>query len=188
VLKFPVPFPARAGRRPPTSAPTTLVIMARSGGKNWVNCGNLPGNGARREQSRRVDVPPGKTTAARSATSISSRGRPCPVLVSCGHDPMLFFLAGGNEFAFSGSSGIRFTRGGQPRRTVRRWSRAGLLWPTHGPLTRRSFSRERWSPAIVSRRREPFRRVSTGYYARAAKSEQPVISRAAHLSSRRPDN
>ena len=31
------------------------------------------------------------------------QGKPCPVLVSCGHDPMLF-LAGGNELRFGPSA------------------------------------------------------------------------------------
>jgi len=95
VLKFPVPFlhELDGGRYIGTD---DLVIM-RDPEENWVNCGTYR---VMVHDAKRVGVwmSPGKH-GRQIRDKYFKRGKPCPVLVSCGHDPMLF-LAGGNELRF----------------------------------------------------------------------------------------
>jgi 4-hydroxy-3-polyprenylbenzoate decarboxylase len=95
VLKFPVPFlhELDGGRYIGTD---DLVIMRDPEG-DWVNCGTYR---VMVHDAKRVGVwmSPGKH-GRQIREKYFKQGKPCPVLVSCGHDPMLF-LAGGNELRF----------------------------------------------------------------------------------------
>src|SRR6266853_757311 len=95
VLKFPVPFlhELDGGRYIGTD---DLVIM-RDPEENWINCGTYR---VMVHDAKRVGVwmSPGKH-GRQIREKYFKQGKPCPVLVSCGHDPMLF-LAGGNELRF----------------------------------------------------------------------------------------
>ena len=95
VLRFPVPFlhELDGGRYIGTD---DLVIM-RDPEDNWVNCGTYR---VMVHDAKRVGVwmSPGKH-GRQIREKYFSQGKPCPVLVSCGHDPLLF-LAGGNELRF----------------------------------------------------------------------------------------
>ena len=73
-----------------------LVIM-RDPEENWVNCGTYR---VMVHDARRAGVwmSPGKH-GRQIREKYFKQGKPCPVLVSCGHDPLLF-LAGGNELRF----------------------------------------------------------------------------------------
>ena len=101
------------------------------------------------------------STAGRSAKSISCAGKPCPVLISCGHDPLLF-LAGGNELSF-GLSEFDYAGGhrGMPYEVVPS-ELHGLPMPAHAEIvlegemveaTRRAKARSANSPATTRRRR-----------------------------------
>ncbi len=95
VLKFPVPFlhELDGGRYIGTD---DLVIM-RDPEDGWVNCGTYR---VMVHDAKRVGVwmSPGKH-GRQIREKYFKQDKPCPVLVSCGHDPMLF-LAGGNELRF----------------------------------------------------------------------------------------
>ncbi|HZF20250.1 MAG TPA: UbiD family decarboxylase [Burkholderiales bacterium] len=95
VLKFPVPFlhELDGGRYIGTD---DLVIMRDPEG-DWVNCGTYR---VMVHDAKRVGVwmSPGKH-GRQIREKYFKAGKPCPVLVSCGHDPMLF-LAGGNELRY----------------------------------------------------------------------------------------
>ncbi len=95
VLKFPAPMLHEhdGGRYIGTD---DLVIM-RDPEENWVNCGTY------RSMVQGPDkvglwISPGKH-GRQIRDKYFKRGKPCPVLISCGHDPLLF-LAGGNEIRF----------------------------------------------------------------------------------------
>jgi len=95
VLKFPAPLLHEhdGGRYIGTD---DLVIM-RDPELNWVNCGTY------RSMVQAPDkvglwISPGKH-GRQIRDKYFKQGKPCPVLISCGHDPLLF-LAGGNEIGF----------------------------------------------------------------------------------------
>ena len=95
VLKFPAPLLHEhdGGRYIGTD---DLVIM-RDPEENWVNCGTY------RSMVHGPDrvglwMSPGKH-GRQIREKYFRQGKPCPVLISCGHDPLLF-LAGGNEIRF----------------------------------------------------------------------------------------
>src|SRR5439155_1307873 len=101
VLKFPAPLLHEhdGGRYIGTD---DLVIM-RDPEENWVNCGTY------RSMVHGPDrvglwISPGKH-GRQIREKYFRQGKPCPVLISCGHDPLLF-LAGGNEIR-AGLSGVR---------------------------------------------------------------------------------
>ena len=116
---------------------------------------------------------------AKSATNISSREKPCPVLVCCGHDPLLF-LAAANEIKF-GVSEFDYAGGhrGEPFEVIPSEIH-GLPMPAHaeiileGELTEGDVHTE-----------GPFGEF-TGYYA-SPSSEQPVIRVRACLLPQRSD-
>ena len=112
VLKFPVPFLHEhdGGRYIGTD---DLVIM-RDPEENWVNGATYR---AMVQDKNHVSlwISPGKH-GRQIREKYFRAGKPCPVLISCGHDPLLF-LAGGNELKF-GLSRIRLC-GRPPRRAVR---------------------------------------------------------------------
>ena len=95
VLKFPVPFlhELDGGRYIGTD---DLVIM-RDPEQDWINCATyrVMANDAK---SVCVWMSPGKQ-GRQIREKYFKQGKPCPVLVSCGQDPLLF-LAGGNELRF----------------------------------------------------------------------------------------
>src|SRR6266581_2094945 len=95
------------------------------------------------------------------------QGKPCPVLVSCSHDPMLF-LAGGNELRF-GLSEYDYAGGhrGQPFEVIES-ELYGLPLPAHAEIVLEG----EMVPGDVAPE-GPFGEF-TGYYA-GGKSEQPVI-------------
>ncbi|MFL5064760.1 MAG: UbiD family decarboxylase domain-containing protein, partial [Xanthobacteraceae bacterium] len=95
------------------------------------------------------------------------KGQPCPVLISCGHDPLLF-LAGGNELKFglsefdyaAGHRGIAYD--------VVMSEIHGLPMPAHAEIVLEGELKEG-----VTAREGPFGEF-TGYYA-SSPSEQPVV-------------
>lgn len=163
VLKFPVPFlhELDGGRYLGTD---DLVIM-RDPVDHWINCGTYR---VMVHDARRLGlwISPGKQ-GRQIREKYFSQGRSCPVLVSCGHDPLLF-LAGGNELRF-GLSEFDYAGGhrGEPVEVVHSEVH-GLPMPAHaeivveGEMLPGEFAPE-----------GPFGEF-TGYYA-GGKSDQPVI-------------
>jgi UbiD family decarboxylase len=94
-------------------------------------------------------------------------GKPCPVLISCGHDPLLF-LAGGNELKF-GLSEYDYAGGhrGVPYEVIESEVH-GLPMPAHAEIVI-----EGDMAADETAREGPFGEF-TGYYA-SSPSEQPVV-------------
>ena len=94
-------------------------------------------------------------------------GKPCPVLISCGHDPLLF-LAGGNELKF-GLSEYDYAGGhrGEPYEVVLS-ELHGLPMPAHAEIVLEGELVEN-----VKAKEGPFGEF-TGYYA-SSPSEQPVV-------------
>ena len=95
LFKFPVPFlhEQDGGRFIGTD---DLVIM-RDPEENWVNCATYR---AMVQDKNHVSIwiSPGKH-GRQIREKYFKAGKPCPVLIRCGHDPLLF-LAGGNELKF----------------------------------------------------------------------------------------
>ena len=94
-------------------------------------------------------------------------GKPCPVLISCGHDPLLF-LAGGNELKY-GLSEFDYAGGhrGEPYEIVLS-ELHGLPMPAHAEIVLEGEMVE-----TVTAKEGPFGEF-TGYYA-SSPSEQPVV-------------
>jgi 4-hydroxy-3-polyprenylbenzoate decarboxylase len=163
VLKFPVPFlhELDGGRYIGTD---DLVIMRDPEG-DWVNCGTYR---VMVHDVKRVGVwmSPGKH-GRQIREKYFKAGKPCPVLVSCGHDPMLF-LAGGNELRF-GLSEYDYAGGhrGMPFDVIESQLH-GLPMPAHAEIVLEG----EMHPGETAPE-GPFGEF-TGYYA-GGKSEQPVI-------------
>jgi 4-hydroxy-3-polyprenylbenzoate decarboxylase len=163
VLKFPVPFlhELDGGRYIGTD---DLVIMRDPEG-DWVNCGTYR---VMVHDAKRVGVwmSPGKH-GRQIREKYFKQGKPCPVLVSCGHDPMLF-LAGGNELRF-GLSEYDYAGGhrGIPFDVIES-ALHGLPMPAHAEIVLEG----EMHPGETAPE-GPFGEF-TGYYA-GGKSEQPVI-------------
>jgi 4-hydroxy-3-polyprenylbenzoate decarboxylase len=132
---------------------------------NWVNCGTYR---VMVHDARRVGVwmSPGKH-GRQIREKYFKLGKPCPVLVSCGHDPMLF-LAGGNELRF-GLSEYDYAGGhrGMPFDVIESQLH-GLPMPAHAEIVLEG----EMHPGETAPE-GPFGEF-TGYYA-GGKSEQPVI-------------
>jgi len=163
VLKFPVPFlhELDGGRYIGTD---DLVIMRDPEG-DWVNCGTYR---VMVHDAKRVGVwmSPGKH-GRQIREKYFKQGKPCPVLVSCGHDPMLF-LAGGNELRY-GLSEYDYAGGhrGMPFDVIESQLH-GLPMPAHAEIVLEGeMHHGETAPE------GPFGEF-TGYYA-GGKSEQPVI-------------
>jgi 4-hydroxy-3-polyprenylbenzoate decarboxylase len=163
VLKFPVPFlhELDGGRYIGTD---DLVIMRDPEG-HWVNCGTYR---VMVHDAKRVGVwmSPGKH-GRQIREKYFKQGKPCPVLVSCGHDPMLF-LAGGNELRF-GLSEYDYAGGhrGAPFDVIESELHR-LPMPAHAEIVLEGeMHPDETAPE------GPFGEF-TGYYA-GGKSEQPVI-------------
>ncbi|HET7199348.1 MAG TPA: UbiD family decarboxylase, partial [Burkholderiales bacterium] len=163
VLKFPVPFlhELDGGRYIGTD---DLVIMRDPEG-GWVNCGTYR---VMVHDAKRVGVwmSPGKH-GRQIREKYFKQGKPCPVLVSCGHDPMLF-LAGGNELRF-GLSEYDYAGGhrGMPFDVIES-ELHGLPMPSHAEIVLEGEMHPRDTAP-----EGPFGEF-TGYYA-GGQSEQPVI-------------
>ena len=129
VLKFPVPFLHEhdGGRYIGTD---DLVIM-RDPEENWVNGATYR---AMVQDKNHVSlwISPGKH-GRQIREKYFRAGKPCPVLISCGHDPLLF-LAGGNELKF-GLSEYDYAGGhrGEPYEVVQS-EMHGLPMPAHAEI------------------------------------------------------
>jgi UbiD family decarboxylase len=163
LLKFPAPFlhEKDGGRYLGTD---DLVIM-RDSDDGWINCGTYR---VMLQDAKRVGVwmSPGKH-GRQIREKYFKKGQPCPVLVSSGHDPLLF-LAGGNEIRF-GMSEYDYAGGhrGQPFEVVESELHS-LPMPSHA-----EFVIEGEMHPGETAPEGPFGEF-TGYYA-GGKSEQPVI-------------
>jgi 4-hydroxy-3-polyprenylbenzoate decarboxylase len=161
--KFPVPrlHELDGGRYIGTD---DLVIM-RDPEESWINAATYR---SMVQDKDRVSlwISPGKH-GRQIREKYFRAGKPCPVLISCGHDPLLF-LAGGNELKF-GLSEFDYAAGhrGAPYDVVLSEVH-GLPMPAHaeivieGDMTEGDNARE-----------GPFGEF-TGYYA-SSPSEQPVV-------------
>ena len=163
LLKFPAPLlhEKDGGRYLGTD---DLVIM-RDPDDGWINCGTYR---VMLHDSKRVGVwmSPGKH-GRQIRDKYFKQGQPCPVLVSSGHDPLLF-LAGGNELRF-GLSEYDYAGGhrGEPFEVVES-ELYRLPMPAHS-----EFVIEGEMHPGETAPEGPFGEF-TGYYA-GGKSEQPVI-------------
>jgi UbiD family decarboxylase len=163
VLKFPVPFlhEKDGGRYIGTD---DLVIM-RDPDDGWVNCGTYR---VMVHGPDRVGLwtSPGKQ-GRQIRDKYFARGEPCPVLISCGHDPLLF-LAGGNELKF-GLSEFDYAGGlrGAPFEVVK-----SEIFGLPMPATAEIVLEGEIHPGEVAPE-GPFGEF-TGYYA-GGKSDQPVV-------------
>jgi 4-hydroxy-3-polyprenylbenzoate decarboxylase len=163
LLKFPAPFVHEhdGGRYIGTD---DLVIM-RDPDTGWVNSGTYRIM-VHDEKSTGLWMSPGKHGKL-IREKYFDRGEPCPVLISCGHDPMLFITAhqeidpGVDELAYAG--GLR----GKPVQIIPSEIH-GLPIPAHAEIVLEG-------EMIPGETREegPFGEFM-GYYASNA-SEQPVV-------------
>jgi len=162
-LRFPVPLlhELDGGRYLGTD---DLVIM-RDPEDGWVNCGTYR---VMVHDARRLGIwiSPGKQ-GRQIREKYFRQGKPCPVLVSCGHDPLLF-LAGGNELR-SGLSEFDYAGGhrGEPFEVIES-ELYDLPMPASAELV---IEGEMVQGELAPE--GPFGEF-TGYYA-GGKSEQPVI-------------
>jgi UbiD family decarboxylase len=163
LLKFPVPLLHEhdGGRFIGTD---DLVIM-RDPEDDWINCATYRSMVQDRNHVS-VWISPGKH-GRQIREKYFRQGRPCPVLISCGHDPLLF-LAGGNEIKF-GLSEYDYAGGhrGEPYEIVLS-ELYGLPMPAHAEIV---LEGEMVADRLA--REGPFGEF-TGYYA-SSPSEQPVV-------------
>src|SRR5256885_4639134 len=163
VLRFPAPFlhELDGGRY----IGTDDIVIMRDPEENWVNCGTYR---VMVHDAKRVGVwmSPGKH-GRQIREKYFKLGKPCPVLVSCGHDPLLF-LAGGNELRF-GLSEYDYAGGhrGAPFDVIESELHR-LPMPAHAEIVLEG----EMVPGDVAPE-GPFGEF-TGYYA-GGRSEQPVI-------------
>ena len=163
VLKFPVPFlhELDGGRY----IGTDDIVIMRDPEAGWVNCGTYR---VMVHDAKRVGVwmSPGKH-GRQIREKYFKQGKPCPVLVSCGHDPLLF-LAGGNELRF-GLSEYDYAGGhrGMPFDVIESQLHR-LPMPSHAEIVLEG----EMHPGETAPE-GPFGEF-TGYYA-GGQSEQPVI-------------
>jgi 4-hydroxy-3-polyprenylbenzoate decarboxylase len=161
--KFPVPLlhEGDGGRYIGTD---DLVIM-RDPEQNWVNCATYRVMVHDRNHVS-IWISPGKH-GRQIREKYFRAGKPCPLLISCGHDPLLF-LAGGNELKF-GLSEFDYAGGhrGEPYDVVNS-ELHGLPMPAHAEIVLEGEMIEN-----VTAREGPFGEF-TGYYA-SSPSEQPLI-------------
>jgi 4-hydroxy-3-polyprenylbenzoate decarboxylase len=163
VLKFPVPFlhEKDGGRYIGTD---DLVIM-RDPDDGWINAGTY------RVMVHDRNTVGLWTSPGKQGRQIRERyfaqGKPCPVVISFGHDPLLF-LAGGNELKF-GLSELDYAAGhrGLPYDVVLS-ELYGLPMPAHAEIVIEGLIH----PDDVLPE-GPFGEF-TGYYA-GGKSDQPVV-------------
>lgn len=163
LLKFPVPrlHELDGGRYIGTD---DLVVMRDPDG-GWVN-GATYRCMVQDKDHVSIWISPGKH-GRQIREKYFRAGKPCPVLISCGHDPLLF-LAGGNELKF-GLSEFDYAAGhrGLPYDVVLSEIH-GLPMPAHAEIVLEGELVEG-----VTAREGPFGEF-TGYYA-SSPSEQPVV-------------
>jgi UbiD family decarboxylase len=163
LLKFPVPFlHERDGGR--FIGTDDLVIM-RDPDEGWVN-GATYRSMVQGKDRVSIWMSPGKH-GRQIREKYFRKGNSCPVLISCGHDPLLF-LAGGNELKF-GLSEYDYAGGhrGEAYDVVLS-ELYGLPMPAHAEIV---LEGEMVADELV--REGPFGEF-TGYYA-SSPSEQPVV-------------
>ena len=110
LFKFPIPFlHEKDGGR--YMATDDLVIMRDPDG-GWINAATYRGM-VHDKNHISIYISPGKQ-GRQIRDKYYAQGKPCPVLISCGHDPLLF-LAGGNELRY-GLSEFEYSAGhrGEP--------------------------------------------------------------------------
>jgi UbiD family decarboxylase len=163
LLKFPVPrlHELDGGRYIGTD---DLVIM-RDPEENWINAATYRSMVQDRNHVN-IWMSPGKH-GRQIREKYFRDGKPCPVLISCGHDPLLF-LAGGNELKF-GLSEYDYAAGhrGLPYDIVLS-ELHGLPMPAHAEIV---LEGEMVAGNLA--KEGPFGEF-TGYYA-SSPSEQPVV-------------
>jgi UbiD family decarboxylase len=163
VLKFPVPFlhELDGGRYIGTD---DLVIM-RDPEMDWVNAATYRSMVVSRNTVG-LWMSPGKH-GRQIREKYFQQGKACPVLISCGHDPLLF-LAGGNEIKF-GLSEYDYAGGhrGMPFEVVNS-ELYGLPMPARAELVLEGEMR-----ADETAPEGPFGEF-TGYYA-SSQSAQPLV-------------
>jgi UbiD family decarboxylase len=163
ILKFPAPFlhELDGGRYIGTD---DLVIM-RDPELNWVNGGIYR---AMVHDAKTVGlwISPGKH-GRQIREKYWKQGKPCPVLISLGHDPLLF-LAGGNEVKF-GLSEFDYAAGhrGMPFDVIESEVH-GLPMPAHAEIVIEGTMHPN-----DTKPEGPFGEF-TGYYA-GGRTEQPVV-------------
>src|SRR3989442_14553008 len=156
--------PPRSTLFPYTTLFRSLVIM-RDPEEGWVNCGTY------RSMVQGPDrvglwISPGKH-GRQIREKYWKQGKPCPVLISCGHDPLLF-LAGGNEIRY-GLSEYDYAAGhrGAPYEVIES-ELYGLPMPAHAEIVLEGAMH----PGDTAPE-GPFGEF-TGYYA-GGSPEQPVV-------------
>ena len=163
LLNFPVPrlHELDGGRYIGTD---DLVIM-RDPEDNWINAATYRSMVQDRNHVN-IWMSPGKH-GRQIREKYFRNGKPCPVLISCGHDPLLF-LAGGNELKF-GLSEFDYAAGhrGLPYDVVLS-ELHGLPMPAHAEIV---LEGEMISGQMA--KEGPFGEF-TGYYA-SSPSEQPLV-------------
>jgi len=163
LLKFPIPrLHERDGGR--YIGTDDLVIM-RDPEEGWVNAATYRSMVLDRNRVS-LWMSPGKH-GRQIRQKYFDKGLPCPVLISCGHDPLLF-LAGGNELKF-GLSEYDYAGGhrGLPFDVVASEIH-GLPMPAHAEIV---IEGDMIAGEVA--REGPFGEF-TGYYARSP-SEQPAV-------------
>ncbi|MEA3022250.1 MAG: hypothetical protein QOK01_1102, partial [Alphaproteobacteria bacterium] len=161
--KFPVPrLHERDGGR--YIGTDDLVIM-RDPDENWINAATYRSM-VQDKNHVSLWISPGKH-GRQIREKYFRAGKPCPVLISCGHDPLLF-LAGGNELKF-GLSEFDYAAGhrGAPYDVVLSEVH-GLPMPAHAEIVIEGDMVEG-----ETAKEGPFGEF-TGYYA-SSPSEQPVV-------------
>jgi UbiD family decarboxylase len=163
LFKFPVPrlHELDGGRYIGTD---DLVIM-RDPEENWINAATYRSM-VQDKNHVGLWISPGKH-GRQIREKYYRAGKPCPVLISCGHDPLLF-LAGGNELKF-GVSEFDYAAGhrGEPYEIVHSEIH-GLPMPAHAEIVLEGEMRP-----DVTAQEGPFGEF-TGYYA-SSPSEQPLV-------------
>ncbi len=162
-MKFPVPFlhEKDGGRYMGTD---DLVIMRDPDG-GWINAATYRCM-VHDKNHVAIYISPGKQ-GRQIREKYYAMGKPCPVLISCGHDPLLF-LAGGNELRY-GLSEYDYAAGhrGEPYEVVPSEIH-GLPMPAHAEIVLEGEMIE-----AQTTKEGPFGEF-TGYYA-SSPSPQPLV-------------
>ena len=163
LLKFPVPLihELDGGR----FIGTACLVITRDPDEGWVNFGAYRGM-VQDEKSMSCYISPGKHgTIQRS--KYFEKGKPCPVIISVGQDPVLFMVSG-NEIDY-GVSEFDYAGGlkGSPIEVIE-GKATGLPFPAHAEIVIEGFMDPN------DRKTEgPFGEW-TGYYASSSRPE-PVV-------------
>lgn len=163
LLKFPVPFMHEldGGR----FIGTGCLVITKDPEEGWVNFGTYRGM-VHDEKSMGLYISPGKHGRIQRSKYFD-QGKPCPVVISVGQDPVLFMVSGNevdygiSEFDYAG--GLK----GAPVEVIE--GRAtGLPFPAHAEIVIEGFMQ----PEDVQKE-GPFGEW-TGYYASSTRPE-PVV-------------